>query len=214
MGIDDRIGWLLLGCILGFIAGYYTRTLQEIKEELDEVDAIVKEKRFSRRRSDRGDEKILRLPPNLVELERPNDEGFTRTPWIMNVALFIVVIMTLWAAVSSQHSSNTVKTTQAQIKQVTACNQVYLTKTIDALNERTTYTQAQADANVNLQKAQALFLNELLHRPPYSQRRQSRAAKNYLTTLTKFVTVSGQSSRKQTANPYPTKRALKRCLES
>jgi len=193
MAFDDRLLLFLFGCIIGFILGYIVRSLRAIKEELDEVDEIVKEK-F----------------PNHTR----NEDGIVRHPLVMDLALLLVIVLTVWASFASQKASNDVQETQDQQTRSTLCVQQYLSKTISALNERTTYTQEQAEKNVELQKAQAKFLGLLLHKPPYSEKRRTEAVDRYVDTLTDFVEVSGKASDKVDANPYPTNEELRDCLRA
>lgn len=187
MGLDDRLGWLLLGCIIGFALGYIVRYLQEIKEELDEVDRVVK--------------------------KNHNEDGFVRNPIVMDIALLFVVVLTVYAAFSSQQASNDVQASQDRIARITFCNQQYLSKTIQALNERTTYTQDQARANVDLQRAQGRFIGILLKNPPVADREVKDALTNYFTALTTFVTVNSKADAKVDTYPYPTNDELQNCLD-
>ncbi len=196
MDFPSRLGWMILGCMIGFFAGYVVRYLQDMKEELDEVDGIVKNE-LGKRASDKD----------------KDDRGFVRNDLFKDVMLLIVVIVTVWAAVVSSIASGNVKDTQKEQKRITVCNQVFLGKTVKALNERSEFTIAQAQANVDLQKAQAKFLTLLMHQPPYSQERRSQAASDYVTTLTNFVTVSGKSAQKAQLYPYPTDSELDRCYD-
>lgn len=218
MGPDETVMYLIVGGFIGFVLGYITRLLQEIrdkndaiKEELDEVDEIVKTK-----------------------LKRQRDEsGIVRKPLLADILLLVVVVITVWAAFASQKASNDVKadqkeddavqaqlvstqddlkTTQAQLAQVTTCNQIFLGRTIRALNERTTYTVAQTNSNVQLQKAQARFFGILLGIPPPSEEESTSEARAYLDKLNEFVKVSEKSAAKALTNPYPTNEDLTTCL--
>lgn len=190
MNFQERIGWLIVGCMIGFAVGYIVRYLQEIKDELDEVDDIV------------------------TKLARdPNDDGFVSSHIVGDIALLIVVLLVVWAAFSSQSASNDAKDTQRRFAQTTTCNQEYLTKTVRALNERTEFTQQQASANVDLQKAQADFFALLLRKPPESVAVRTDAAQTYLRTLTDFVAVSGKSAKKVEQYPFPTPEELSACFE-
>jgi len=189
MSLDERLGWLLVGCVIGFVLGYIVRALRDIKEELDEVDGILKKSPRSR-----------------------NDRGFMRFPIISDIALLAVVLLTVWASFSSQHASNQVHEQQKVQTRITSCTNEYLAKTIKALNERTTYSQEQAAANVALQKAQSEFLGALLHVPPYSSEVKQKALQSYFETLNKFVEISGKSDDKVSQNPYPTATEFTDCV--
>lgn len=189
MNFPDRIGWLVLGSVIGFLFGYIVRYLQEIKEELHEVDEIMREH----------------------VAEDNTEAGWARTPMLMDIALAVVVILTVWAAVSSQIASRGVKETQANLRVVSACNQHYLVQTVEALHERTTFTKDQAQANIELQKAQSDYFRFLLKKPPYPLDQQSAAAQVYLDALTKFVSLSLKTSAKAAEYPFPDENALQTC---
>jgi len=197
MGLPDRIGWMLLGCAIGFFAGYVVRYLQDLKEELDEVDGIVK-KELGSRASDKEDNK---------------QDGFVRNDLFKDVMLLVVVIVTVWAAIASAHASGVVADQQDEQQLVTDCNKEYLTKTVKALNERTSFTVAAAASNVKLQKAQADFFALLLRRPPESVSVQEKAAQDYLKALQDFVAVSEKTRVKAEQFPYPTDKQLNACYQ-
>lgn len=72
MDFDERLGWLVLGCLIGFTLGYVVRYLQEIKEELKVVEKAVTRSK--------------------------NEDGLTRKPLILDIVLLVVVAMTVWAS--------------------------------------------------------------------------------------------------------------------
>lgn len=91
MELYERIGWFFLGLAIGAILGYIVARLRviddhlsEIKEEVDEIDDIVKHQK--------------------------DEAGVTRLrPVILDVILFGVVIMVAYAAWSSGQTSNKVE---------------------------------------------------------------------------------------------------------
>lgn len=190
MDLYERLGWMLLGGVIGLFAGYLLRYLQELKEELDEVDGIVK-----RKLSDRKDD----------------DEGFINNQTVKDVMLLVVLIIVVGAAWQSLAVSKRVTATQDEVHGLTECSQEYLTKTVRALNERTEFTEEQARANVVLQKAQADFFSLIIRKPPESEAVQSDAAQDYLQALTKFINISSKSQDKAEQFPYPTDEELVYC---
>jgi hypothetical protein len=198
MAFDDRLGFLLLGGAIGFILGYIVRSLREIKEELDEVDAIVK-------RRDHGG----------------NDRGAVSLRLVEQSALVVVLILVVYAAFSSQVASNNsnnaqdnFKSQQQVLARVTTCNKVYLSKALSALNERTTYSEAQVNSNVDLQTSFSQLLGILLHKPPFSESKRDRATANYYQDLTKFISIADKTKRKQLENPFPETSELDACLSN
>jgi hypothetical protein len=190
MGAEERIGWMLLGMAVGFIAGYIVRSLRElredvhvVKEELHEVDGIVKHKLG----------------------ERNGDDGFMSNRYVADIAMILCMIIVLGAALLSQKASNDVHTS-------TGCTQEFLVKTIVALNERTEFAGAQAESNVELQRAQQQFFELLLRKPPETEARRSAAAQEYLKNLNEFITLNTKTADKVAQNPYPTNEQLQDCL--
>ena len=188
MSFDDRLGWLILGCLIGFVLGYISRLLQEVKATVDEVESVVKDEQ------DKG------------------DHGFVRNSLIMDAALLAVIVLTVWASFSSQKASNDVQATQDKIARITYCNQRFIEQTISALNARTEYSQRQLSSNADLQKSQAAFLSVLLKKPPAAIPEREQAFQKYFEKLTNFVTTSARSNEQADANPYPTNDEFQDCL--
>lgn len=184
MTLDDRLGWFLLGVLIGSILGYITRSLRLQKEELDEVrDALVKD-----------------------------EKGFVRYPIVMDVALLLVVVFTVWASFASQRASNDLKDTQKDVARIAVCTSTVLSQALEALDERTTYAGEQATSNIELQKAQAQFLGVLLQEPPAQEKNRKNAANRYLNAVTDFVGTNTLAREKIQNYPYPTTDELSRCL--
>jgi hypothetical protein len=92
MDLIDRFTFLLVGCVLGFLIGYVVgqrRTIEHIKETVDEVDDIVKE--------NLGEPKQKR---------RRDERGFMRNPVRANLALLVVVLIAVSAAFLAQKAQN------------------------------------------------------------------------------------------------------------
>lgn len=195
MDLEDRLITFVFGMFFGGVIGYIVCYLRTIKEELDEVYEIEK-----------GSHGAEKRPPR-------DEAGITRYPVVFNATLAIVFGLTLWASISTQKVNNDLKDQQAQIQQITKCNAVFQEKTIEALNERTTYAQKQADSNVKLQKAQSVMLGILLHRPPFTQKKRERAIQEYLAALKDFIKVSEKQAQKVENNPYPTTEEFTDCLQ-
>lgn len=186
MTFDERISWLILGLLIGFVIGYITAVLHRIERTVDEVDNIVTKQR--------------------------DERGFMRYPLLADATLLIIVLLTVWASFQSQRVSNEVQDTQEDQQRVTVCTQQYLTKTIQALNERTEYTAASSLYNVELQKAQAAFLRLTLKEPPLSSERIEDGLRDYVNSLTEFVDISAQTRAKQLQYPYPTEDEFENCV--
>jgi hypothetical protein len=192
MGLDERVFYLIVGGVIGFALGWLAHAIRNIEEKVIEVDEIVK---------------------------KDHDEGGFLNGKITEIALLAVVLLTVFAAFSSQLTSNKVEDNQkAQaetaktLARTTTCTQTYLGQTIKALNERTQYSTEQAQKNVQLQKSQATFLSIFLKVPPSSVQEKEAALNAYFDNLTDFVVVAGKTSQKAAANPYPTDDEFKICI--
>lgn len=187
MTFDERFSYLVVGLAIGFVFGYMTRSLKKIERKVDDVDRIVKHR---------------------------DERGFMRFPWLADIAMLLVFAITVFAAFQSQKVSNEVQEAQRQQKQVIACTESYLTKTITALNERTEYTAAASAYNVELQKAQAAFLRLALIEPPLPEDEIEDGLRDYFTSLTEFVDASARTRAKQLNFPYPTENEFANCVSS
>ena len=194
MGLDERVFYFILGCIVGAIFGYLARHLQTIEARVDHVDKIIEQ--------DRKEAGFMKLPSfNWSKLKRPS---------FRDLMLIVVVLMVAFAAFSSQRNSNDVKHTQSDQLKVGYCNAEFLGKTIEALNERTTYSGSQVQANITLQKSFLEFLRILTFQPPKPQEEQERA---YYKDLGLFVEIAEKAVDKQVKNPYPTVDQFTSCLD-
>lgn len=133
---------------------------------------------------------------------------------IQSVALFLVVAITVTAAIFSQRSSNKITDTQEKFNREVACNQLFTDKVISALNARTTFTSEQASANVNLQTAQVNFLKQLTASPPIGEQEAGVALNTYISALNNFLTVQGKTTSTIDNNPYPTTEDFNKCLNT
>lgn len=189
MTLNDRLEWLLLGIVIGYVVsrlGEMVKYLREIKEKVDDVDKRVHSKQ--------------------------NEAGFMRRPLVADLCMIIALALTVWAAVISGRSAAKVQDNQDDTLRTTYCTQQFLSKTIAGLNQRTKYTQDRADANVELQKAQARFIGILLIQPPKTEEEQKRSLVNYFATLNNFIHASEQAATDVKTNPFPTNRGLAKCL--
>jgi hypothetical protein len=188
MELSERFGWMLLGMGVGFVLGYIVARLREIKEEVEEIDAIVK------------------------EVRKRDEGGYMHIPKVANALYLLVLAIVVWGAFSAQKASNEVESAQDRIAQVTACNQEYLADIIETVNERTTYTAEQARLNIELQQSQSQFLGILLEDPPPSDQRRSEALRSYFGALGDFIEINARARDKAAANPYPTRQEYQSCV--
>lgn len=193
MDLLERIEWLCFGGVIGFVLGYIVGKLHDIKEELDEVDHDLKKLR--------------------------DERGSLTSKSAANVALFFVVIITLYAALLSQTASNETNKTSSTIsdiqnaqKQNLDCTTQVLFDAIAALNERTLYSTAQADSNIELIDNQLVFLKKGLVQPPLTKAEALASYKSYVNKVTVFLELVKKTKSKQILNPFPTVEDLTSCL--
>lgn len=192
MDLLERLLWLSIGIPIGFVAGYIVRGLQRIEAKVDDVN---------------------------LHMKKRDERGLVRYPLVWDTVLFFVVVLTAFSAFRAQEAVNEVERESARddavvrvVSKITACTSEYLDQTIVALNGRTEHTISQAEANVNLQKSQAHFIEILLAEPPVSPEAGREAFEAYFEDLQTFVTVSAKTKNKTKNNPFPTSEQYSTCL--
>lgn len=197
--LDERVTYLLVGIAIGFILGYFTAYLKKIRKSVEHVEEIV-----VRDHREEGVIGLPNLPPwRTMKLKLPR--------W-RSVALFLVVVMTFWAALASQVASNKSEENAASISKVTFCNQQAISKVIVALDERVETSRAQTEANVELQKGFLEFLQILQFQPPKPEAERRLAFDGYVKKLDTFVDKADESKEKSSKFPFPTPEELSACL--
>lgn len=192
-----NIDWIWLSCgipclCVGFVLGYVAGRLQNDHRENKETEVARKW----------------------------NEYGIFKHRLASNVAAALVVLITAFAAFSSQVASNNANEAVAEVKHQTSirnaetqCISTIVFATIQALNERTTYTIAQAEANVDLQRAQAELLSFFLNSAPDTPEEAGRAAvARYFAALQKFTDLAAQTANKAEQYEYPTEEEFLDCL--
>lgn len=199
MSFDERLSWFLLGVLVGLLISWLKdirKGEKTIIEKLEEVDEHVQKQQRNR-----------------------DEGGFMRFPLIADALLLTAVLLTAWAAFATSATNARLEANQKaddaqdlRIREITICNQEFLFNTIKALNERTTYTQDAADANVDLQTGLAEFIDILLFQPPKTTEERYAALVKFDGKLGKYVEVSRKQKGKTDAYPYPTEEELTECL--
>ena len=193
--------------------------MQEIKERVDEVDEHVVE---VDKHIVAVDKHVLHETSDSSPKVPAGDDGrvLISERVVKSLALFLVVLLTAFAAFTSQKTSNKVQdnsnkvsAAQASQSRFVACNGEYLAKTIAALNARTANTAAQNAANVTLQKAQSKFLGIFVLKPPVTPEQGLAALKMYLVAQNTFFTTSATTKNNVKNNPYPTSKDFQACLD-
>lgn len=183
MDLDEKIGWLLLGCALG----YTLRWMQTLKREVDEIDEIVT-------RRDR------------------DDAGFVRMPLVLDVMIVILFAATMWTVYADYKQGKEDQRQDDRIEVVGKCTLEFTAKTIRALNERTTYTQGVATSNVDVLESQLEFLQLVLLLPPVDADVRREALSKYVESVDDFVNLSDLAEGKTNLYKYPTNIELSKCL--
>lgn len=196
MGIDDRLVLFALGCVLGFILGRFDLRLRDIKDQMNEIDECVHECR-KRIRDERGTMKISAIRHGAL---------------LVVVALcFVSTYLSGSAANKSNDTSQRVIQLQSEQKQNVDCTTQVLFDAIRALNERTTYSGAQADANIALVQGQ---LDLLLRSqdPNLTDAEGQELFQTYVAKVQEFIELANKTKGQQLEFPYPTVEDLTRCL--
>lgn len=134
----------------------------------------------------------------------------TYTGVVNGIALGLVVIITAYAAFLSQLASNKVQESQNQRDEENRCTSTIIFSTVKALNERTEFSTAQAEANVRLQKSQLEFITTLVN--PQVQANYKEKLEGYFKALKAFNEVVAQNAGKAESFPYPVPEQYARCL--
>jgi predicted PurR-regulated permease PerM len=143
----------------------------------------------------------------IINKQKEKDEkGVSSSTVITHIMLVVVLALSVWASFETQQTSN-------QVQNSTGCNVQFLRKTIRALNERTTYVESHRSANIELQKAQAVYLNTVLQKPPPPRSVLVNSLETYFAALRKFVRVSQRTTRNAQEFPFPTSQRLTNCLD-
>jgi len=135
-----------------------------------------------------------------------------RHPLIADIAMLLVVGLTVVASFVSQKASHDSNQAVQSQSRVVYCSKKVLSEALDVLNERATYSSKQISANIQLQTDFSKFFNLLLHQPPFSAKKQLDAAQKYQKSLNEFVKISSKNKHKVESNPFPTDDELDLCL--
>ena len=186
MGVDDRIGFFILGCFLGFVMGYVVRHLREIRNRLDEVDIVVKPK---------------------------NEDGFLETRFGTNIVMVMVLLMTAGAAFFSQRASDRVEDTQSQVSQTLACHQDVFESFIEFVGKRTELQVAQGKNASETSRKQLGYWNEAF-KEPVNYDVAVRKLKDYLASLEQDVQLSSELANYTVNSEFYKDPGIDKCVEN
>lgn len=183
MTLDDRLGWMLFGALLGYSLGLLQNAMTEPK------------------------------------LPKRDERGFTRIPIVMDIAVIVVVALTVWAAFASQQANHKVEKQQEDLiadqrhdAKITKCNRDALDQVVAALDARVGSTRMQIEANVDLVEAQQDFFQLVLSEPA-NDRLEFRAITRYLRQMGRFQDANREAIEDVEDVPFPTPEALDICYK-
>lgn len=182
----DRMIFTAIGAVVGLLLGLLLSFIREAKEAKQECHELR----------------------NLVERWMENESHDKRehgTVSFNTVALAIVVLLTAFAAFQSQAAVNKVDNAQD-------CTTSVVFGALISLNERTTFTVDQANANIKLQKAQADFLTVSADEESTEQERRT-AFQGYFDALIAYNELAAKTAAKVQSYPFPDPQDYKDCLE-
>ena len=188
MSAHMKLFWLVIGMAIGGGVGYLVRERQE--------------------RTTRGGH----LSHSATKKDRKIN--------FQSVAMLVVVVLVVLAAFRSQRSANKandaqkkIATSQDQVTDVASCSQTFLTITIAALNDRTTFSSQQAQAQVDIQVANEAYLQARQEVPPVSDAALSMVRMNYINVVQHYIMVQQQNATTIKNHPYPTVDDFMNCLK-
>lgn len=199
MDWSDRLLWFVVGLVIGYVI----RLLQDIRREVHEVDEIVTKR-------------------------EKNEDGFVRVPFVLDVMLIILFAATMYSVlrveVSVDRSNHAVAQLEAdrvrdqaqnkRIEEVASCTLEFTSKTLSALNGRTTTTSEQLRSDVKVLRSQLKFLEVVLFLPPVSDDIRRQALQDYVQDAQAFVEVTGRQRANVKNYQFPTNIELSKCLGS
>lgn len=219
MDLNDRVFYVILGCVIGFFLGYFVRLIQDvgkIQKAMTLVGAEVHDMK----------EEVDEINIDMKDRRRRNEDGFMRVPLIADLLVVLVLSLTFWAAYTTGETNNhlekavsdiqAVQDTAAKqdkrIERISQCTLQFTSKTLTALNQRTTYSVDLAQANIEVLQAQADFLKIVLIIPPVSPTDSRAALQVYVTALDQFNNIAEKNKDKITTYEFPTNEELAQCL--
>lgn len=116
-----------------------------------------------------------------------------------------------WSVIQTSGNNRDIARVQDGMAQNAQCTETYLTNTVKALNERTTYSISQANANAHLQQAQLTFIQVLLD-PAAGDNDGRIALNNYFDALKRYNRLTALSVTKQVQYKYPSATEYRNCL--
>lgn len=159
------------------------------------------------------------IVPGSPEDEARERKRRQRDRTLGQIGLLIAVIATVFAAITSQIAANKANANNAALQADQAvrdrqsqCTSQTLFSAIGALSDRAAYSNAQANANVELQKAQAALLLPSIKGHQFTPAEGQAALTKYFKSLTEYLTAATRNQNVAKLSPYPTPKQYASCL--
>ena len=94
-----------------------------------------------------------------------------------------------------------------------ACTTDVLSDLLRAVNERTSYTEELATANIDQLQAFAALVEASLRRPPPDRQESRHIVTDYRDALDAYLDLAAQAKAQRKEYPYPTVAAIRACAE-
>lgn len=198
MGLEN-VFYLVLGCLIGYRLAKLELSLDSIKREVDEVDALMKKR---------------------------DEKGFMSVRIVRDVIVGVLVIATslaaIWSGAAKQHSDEAARKSNAAVhrsddavqkmKDISKCNQQILGDLLVAVNERSKVTKPLAKSNLALQRSFRDLIQQLIHIPPFSNAENFVATQKFFKDQNTYIHRTGKQLNDVVENPLPTLGDYKICL--
>lgn len=133
--------------------------------------------------------------------------------WRDRIAWVILIGIVFFSVIRTQAINDDLKDAVASQMISQTCTEEFLGSTVEALNERTKHTTDQAEANIDLQRAQLKFIRVLVAPGPTPDAQGDQALNEYFNALTEYNRLTSLSAGKADDFPYPTREDYRTCLK-
>jgi hypothetical protein len=127
------------------------------------------------------------------------------------IAWVLLIGIIAFSVIRTQQTNDHLTDAQASILSSQTCTEQFLGSTVKALNERTQFSTAQANANVDLQQAQLRFITVIVN-PGHPDSVGDQALREYFNSLRNFIRITSLNAGKASQFPYPTSDDYRACL--
>lgn len=119
-----------------------------------------------------------------------------------DVVLGLLVVISLASSFTAWQANQ-------RVARVSECTNVVTARIIEAVNDRTTYSEESAARNTDLQRAQQRMLDVFLSGADRPARVQ--ALEDYAVALDAFEDIQTKAAKQRRAHPYPTESEIVQC---